>query len=78
MVRTQVLLTEHQHAALKELSRDSGVSLSALVRQALDRMLSQRDLSARESAVALLGAFAGGPMDVAESHDHYLWGGEGE
>lgn len=78
MVRTQVLLTEHQHAVLKELSNESGLSLSELVRQAVERMFAERARGRRESVLGLLGAFEGGPADVAENHDHYLWDGEPE
>ena len=78
MVRTQVLLTEHQHAVLKELSTESGLSLSELVRQAVEKMFAERARAGRESVLDLLGAFEGGPADVAENHDHYLWGGEPE
>jgi len=78
MVRTQVLLTEHQHAVLKELSSQSGLSLSELVRRAIEKMLAEQKRSKTESALGLLGAFSGGPTDVAENHDHYLWGIEAE
>lgn len=78
MVRTQVLLTEHQHTVLKELSRESGLSLSELVRQAVEKMFAERPRTRRESLLGLLGAFEGGPVDVAENHDHYLWGGNQE
>ena len=78
MVRTQVLLTEHQHTVLKELSRESGLSLSELVRQAVEKMFAERPRTRRESLLGLLGAFGGGPVDVAENHDHYLWGGNQE
>jgi len=78
MVRTQVLLTEHQHAMLKELSSESGLSLSELVRQAVEKAFAERARTRRESALGLLGAFAGGPADVAENHDRYLWGGDPE
>jgi len=76
MVRTQVLLTEHQHTVLKDLSRESGLSLSALVRQAVEKMFEERTRARLTSIDSLLGAFEGGPSDVAENHDHYLWGGE--
>lgn len=78
MVRTQVLLTEHQHAVLKELSTESGLSLSELVRQAVEKMFAERERGRRKSMLDLLGAFEGGPPDVAENHDHYLWGGDSE
>jgi len=72
MVRTQVLLSEHQHAVLRDLSRKTGQSLAELVRQAVQTMIEQRDHSARERAVALLGSFVADRTDVSQNHDRYL------
>jgi hypothetical protein len=72
MVRTQILLSEHQHAKLRDLSRTTGQSLAELVRQAVQSMIEQRDQSARERAVALLGTFVADRTDVSQNHDEYL------
>jgi hypothetical protein len=74
MVRTQILLTEHQHRVLRDLSGKTGESLSALVRQAVDKLLAERDAAPSDRALALLGRFVADRTDVAENHDHYLWG----
>ena len=74
MVRTQVMLSEHQHQQLKLMSKENGVSLSELVRQAIDGMFANQKKDKRKSMLDLIGAFEGGPDDVAENHDHYLWG----
>ena len=78
MVRTQILLKEHQHLVLKELSRQRGVSLSELVREAVDSLLQQEQRSTVERAKALLGEFAADRSDVAADHDRYLWGEDAE
>jgi len=75
MVRTQVSLTEEQYRYLKELSRDSGVSLSSLVREAVDLMRRDRE-RARRRAIAFLGSCVADRTDVARRHDDYFAGGE--
>lgn len=42
MRRIQVTFTEEQHAALKRLSAERGVSISALVREAIDLFVKPR------------------------------------
>lgn len=74
MVRTQVLLTKHQHQRLKVLSTDSGASLSALVRLAVDRLIAEKEQGGVAQALQLLGRFEADVDDAATHHDHYLWG----
>jgi hypothetical protein len=70
MIRMQVQLTEAQAAALRELSRRTGVSVAALVRDAVDSSLEQRSGSGRwDRALAAVGAFESGSADVSEHHD---------
>jgi hypothetical protein len=40
--RTQITLTEEQYSRLRSLSRETGLSLSELVRRALDRTYTAR------------------------------------
>lgn len=73
MIRTQVSLEREQYEFLKERSRRTGDSLSALIRRAID------ELRARESApdarlLSLLGAFEADRDDVSVHHDDYLAG----
>ncbi len=77
MVRTQISLSEHQHAFLKEAALQSGVSLSELVRQAVDELIRSRSRSSTESARAMIGALACGVSDVSVDHDRYLAEGLG-
>jgi hypothetical protein len=70
MIRLQVQLTDAQVAALKELSRRTGVSLAALVREAVDASLEQRSAGGRwERALGAVGAFESGAADISENHD---------
>lgn len=70
MIRMQVQLTERQVAALKDRSRRTGVSLAALVREAVDSSIErQSDRDRWERALGAVGAFESGATDVSENHD---------
>ena len=70
MIRMQVQLTERQVAALKEQSKRTGVSLAALVREAVDSSLERRSDGDRwERALGAVGAFESGSRHVSEDHD---------
>ena len=75
MVRTQVQLTESQIARLRELSADRGVSIAAIVREAVDRTLSESARAADWAlALSVLGKYRDpeGATDVSTNHDEYL------
>ena len=76
MHRIQIQLTAGQERALKEIARLRGVSISALVREGVDLLLSpsrdERD-QRRNMALQLIGMLGpGGPSDVSERHDDYF------
>lgn len=72
MSRTIVQLRPDQVSALRELASRRGVSLSEIVRQGVDRILSENQRTERvERALALAGC-ASGPADLGERHDAYL------
>lgn len=75
MVRTQVQLTEDEYRSLKELASKLNLSMAALIRKAVDDLLSSQGPGreeARRRALAVVGAFPLGRTDVAERHDDYL------
>ena len=75
MVRTQIQLTELQARRLKQLAERRGVSIAALIREAIDRYASDDDFDARKRrALAAVGAFRDreGAATVAVDHDRYL------
>ncbi|MGB8520965.1 MAG: hypothetical protein WCD38_12465 [Candidatus Tumulicola sp.] len=76
MHRIQVQLTTEQERALKEIARLRGVSISALVREGVDRILEperHRDDARVKRALGLIGLFnSKGPRDVSERHDEYV------
>lgn len=77
MIRTQIQLTEQQTRGLRALSRREGVSMSALIRRSVDRLLAEQApertaLYAR--AATLVGAFPdpSGSTDISSEHDRVL------
>ena len=74
MVRTQIQLTEEQVGRLKSLSADRGISISELIRQAVDRLLSTGETPSgrRERAISSIGGFRSGFRDISEKHDEHL------
>lgn len=75
MHRVQVQLTAEQERRLKDLAKLRGASISALIREGVDRLLepeakAEDDRWARASA--LVGAFHGPPGDVAKDHDEWF------
>jgi hypothetical protein len=74
-VRTQISLTADQAAGLSRLARERGVSMAAVVRDAVDVVLAQHSQDGRwERALAMIGRYRSkdGATDVAENHDAYL------
>jgi Ribbon-helix-helix protein, copG family len=74
MIRMQIQVTREQAAELRRRARKRGVSVAALVREALDRELS-RDESLDEAwarALSVVGSGRGDGTNVAERHDEFL------
>ncbi len=68
MVRTQILLDERHHRTLKRLSRERGISLSAVVREILDGAV----IGGRARIGELAGIFSDDPA-VAREHDRHIY-----
>ena len=49
MVRTQIYLDARQKSALEKLSADRGVSVSVLIRQALDKFIAKASIDFEEA-----------------------------
>lgn len=73
MVRTIIQLTEEQAKVLKERANSQGVSVSALVRQGVDMVLSSHlsDAEMRRRAKAAVG-FINDEPNMSVDHDKYL------
>lgn len=74
MVRMQIQFTEEQTAELRYQARRRGVSIAALVREAVDRELSRREshTEAWARALAAVGAGRGDGTNAGERHDEFL------
>jgi hypothetical protein len=77
MRRKQIYLDEASDRALKRLAARTGRSEAFHIREALQRYLaSSGSDDADDPLERLIGLVAdeSGPDDVAEEHDHYLYG----
>ncbi|MDQ2681031.1 MAG: CopG family transcriptional regulator [Candidatus Eremiobacteraeota bacterium] len=77
MHRIQVQLTEQQERALRELASLRGASISALIREGVDRLIDS-PATPRAQAIERFRSIMGtynepdGRTDVAMRHDEYL------
>jgi hypothetical protein len=77
MIRTQVSLTEDQMQRLRREARRRHVSLAAVIRDAVDRVVPDEDAQRRDRVDILLaaaGSAASGTGTVARDHDAELAG----
>jgi post-segregation antitoxin (ccd killing protein) len=74
MVRMQIQFTEEQQKELRYQARKRGISISALVREAVDHELSRRGTKneAWERMLGAIGCGHGDGSNVSEYHDDYL------
>jgi hypothetical protein len=75
MIRTQISLTQAQHERLHRVARERGVSVAAVIRDAVDVVVPDEDVIAAAryaGLVALSGAFHSGHHDTSENHDDVL------
>jgi hypothetical protein len=74
MVRMQVQFTDEQAARLRRISRSRGVSIAAIVREAVDAALAGRDRrrDVWERALAVMGTFSSGGGSAADDHDEWF------
>ena len=77
MVRMQIQFTEDEVVALRREAAQRSISVSAVVRAAVDQRLSQGHLTpSREElarrSLAAMGRFHSGTGDVSARHDEYF------
>jgi Arc/MetJ-type ribon-helix-helix transcriptional regulator len=74
MVRTQVQLTDDQARRLKSMAGERGISMAALIRDGVERVLADGDRQERwRRALAVVGKYRSGDhSNVSEDHDRYL------
>ena len=76
MRRKQLYLDEPTDRALRRIALRTGRSEASHVREALHRYLGEQQDGQVDPLEALIGLVPDeiGPDDVAENHDHYLYG----
>ena len=74
MTRTQVQIGSAQYERLKRLAARRGVSLSQLVREGVDSVLSRAEQDdRRRNLLSIVGKYGKGDTErVSEEHDRYL------
>ncbi|HEY8953113.1 MAG TPA: ribbon-helix-helix protein, CopG family [Candidatus Dormibacteraeota bacterium] len=73
MERVQLQLTRDQMAALRRRANETGRSIAALVREAVQSWMAEDEHQGRVArALGAVGRFDSGVGDVAENHDTYL------
>jgi len=82
MKRKQVYIEDEQEQGLKRLAKERGCSEAALIREAVGRLLTDRELPALNSMEehplwGIIGLVddPDAPIDGSLNHDHYLYGG---
>jgi hypothetical protein len=76
MRRKQILIDEPTDRALKRMAARTGRSEGAIVREALQLLVAREADEGADPLDGLVGLVddLDGPDDVAEEHDHYLYG----
>lgn len=71
MPRTQITLTDDQYQFLVEFSRQSGKSISSIIRKAVDHLRAEEKTPNR-MVLKLVGAFEADRPDISVHHDEVL------
>ncbi|MBA2295793.1 MAG: CopG family transcriptional regulator [Actinobacteria bacterium] len=76
MRRKQIYLDDTSERGLKRLAARTGRSEASHIREALQRYLASGSEAVEDPLEQLIGLVPDeqGPDDVAEEHDHYLYG----
>ena len=81
-VRFQMFLDSHQKEALERVQEDSRIPVAEIIRKAVDLFLSEWKRKKKipvedemtERLLSIAGTCKGGPKDLADEHDKYLYG----
>lgn len=80
-VRFQMFIDKTQKEALDSLQQDSRMPVAEMVRKAIDKFLAEWKVKKRvppgdemtERLISVAGTCKGGPKDLADKHDKYLY-----
>ena len=80
-VRFQMFLEENQKIALEKLQKESKIPIAELIRKAIDKLIvdwKRKKMppsdEITEQLISAAGVCTGGPKDLADKHDFYLYG----
>jgi len=73
MIRTQIQFEKKTYESLKTKSKETGKSISEIVRRSLDQTIESQESDLKWArALNSLGKFASGLDNLAEKHDEHL------
>jgi len=73
MIRTQIQFEKKTYESLKTKSKETGKSISEIVRRSLDQTIESQESNLKWArALNSLGKFASGLENLAEKHDEHL------
>ncbi|HBO84373.1 MAG: hypothetical protein A2073_06325 [Deltaproteobacteria bacterium GWC2_42_11] len=81
-VRYQMFLEAEQKQNLEKIQRDFKISVAEIIRNAIDSFLSELKVKKKlpvkddmaDKLLSIAGACKGGPKDLSDRHDRYLYG----
>lgn len=81
-VRFQMFIDEDQKRMLELLQRDTRVPMAEIIRDAINRLIAEykrkkalpTENETTDKLLAVAGVCEGGPHDLANGHDKYLYG----
>lgn len=81
-VRFQMFLDQEQKRSLEMLQRDTKTPMAEIIRNAINRLISEyktkKALPPKDATIdnllSVAGVCEGGPNDLADEHDKYLYG----
>lgn len=79
MIRTQIYLPEEQHKAVTQIAKQRQQPMAEVIRLFIKQGL-QQEKTIDKSGMQVMKRIAamklkGGPVDLSENHDYYLYGG---
>ena len=73
MIRTQIQFQKKTYESLKTKSKETGKSISEIVRRSLDQTIESQETDQKWArALSSLGKFTSGLNNLAEKHDEHL------
>jgi predicted DNA-binding protein len=73
MIRTQIQFEQKTYESLKTKSKETGKSISEIVRRSLDQTIESQEYDQKWArALNSLGKFSSGLNNLAENHDEHM------